>query len=121
MKKLLIICAFVAAAFSLTGCSGVASTVSNNLTHTQVVLSDHNFQVVGQAYGEASATYICGIGGLSKKALYNNAINEMSKNANLTGAQTLVNTTVHYNVAMWTPLYVKTTCTATANVVEFTK
>lgn len=120
MKKLLIICAFVAA-FSLTGCVGVATTTSNNRTETQVVLSENNFKVVGQAYGEASATYICGIGGLSKKALYNNAINEMSKNANLTGAQTLINTTVHFNVAMWTPLYVKTTCTATANIVEFTE
>lgn len=121
MKKLLIICVFVATAFSLTGCVGAAATISNNRTQTQVVLSENNFQVVGQAYGEASATYICGIGGLSKKALYNNAINEMSKNANLTGAQTLTNTTVHFNVAMWTPFYIKTTCTATANIVEFTK
>lgn len=120
MKKFLGICAFVAAAFSLTGC-GTTVTTSNNLTQTQVVLSDNNFQVVGQAYGESTATYVLGIGGLSKKALSNNAINEMSKNANLTGSQTLVNTTVHYSVAMWTPLYVKMTCSATANIVEFTK
>ena len=121
MKKFWGICAFVAAAFSLTGCSGVASAVSNNLTQTQVVLSDNNFQVVGQAYGEATATYVLGIGGLSKKALTNNAINEMSKNANLTGSQTLVNITVNHSVAMWTPFYVKMTCSATANIVEFTK
>ena len=120
MKKFLGICAFVAAAFSLTGC-GTTVTISNNLTQTQVVLSDNNFKVVGQAYGESTATYILGIGGLSKEALSNNAINEMSKNANLTGSQTLVNTTVHYSVAMWTPLYVKMTCSATANIVEFTK
>ena len=119
MKKFLSICAFVAATLSLTGCVGVASTVSNNLTQTQVVLSDNNFKVVGQAYGEASATYICGIGGLSKKALYNNAVNEMSKNANLYGSQTLTNTTVHYSVAMWTPFYVKVTCSASANIVQF--
>lgn len=121
MKKFLSICAFVAAALSLTGCAGLAETTSHNLTQTQVVLSGDNFKVVGQAYGEASATYVCGIGGLGRKALYNNAINEMSKNANLTGAQTLVNTTVHYNIAMWTPFYIKTTCTATANIVEFTE
>ncbi len=119
MKKFLTICAFVAATLSLTGCAGVANTVSNNLTQTQVVLSDDNFKVIGHAYGEATATYICGIGGLSKKALYNNAISEMSKNANLRGAQTLTNTTVHYSVAMWTPFYVKITCSATANIVQF--
>lgn len=120
MKKLFSICAFVAATLSLTGC-GVASTAvtNHNLTQTQVVLQDNNFKVVGQAYGEASATYICGFGGLSKKALYNNAINEMSKNANLHGSQTLTNTTVHYSVAMWTPAYVKVTCSATANIVQF--
>lgn len=119
MKKLLIICAFAAVTMSFTGCIGAAATISGNRTQTQVVLSEGNFEVVGQAYGEATATYICGIGGLSKKALYNNAINEMSKNANLTGPQTLTNTTVHFSVAMWTPFYVKTTCSATANIVEF--
>lgn len=121
MKKFLTICAFVAATFSLTGCAGIASMTSNNhnLTQTHVVLSDDNFKVIGHAYGEATATYICGIGGLSKKALYNNAISEMSKNANLSGSQTLTNTTVHYSVAMWTPFYVKMTCCATANIVQF--
>ena len=55
MKKFLTICAFVAATLSLTGCAGVANTVSNNLTQTQVVLSDDNFKVIGHAYGEATA------------------------------------------------------------------
>ena len=118
-KKFMTICAFVAATLSLTGCVGVASTVSNNLTQTQVVLSDNNFKVIGQAYGEASATYICGIGGLSKKALYNNAVSEMSKNANLKGSQTLTNTTVNYSTKMITPFYVKVTCSATANIIQF--
>ncbi len=121
MKKFLTICAFVAATLSFTGCAGTAYTVSNNLTQTQVVLSEGNFQVVGQAYGEASATYICGVGGLSREALYNNAVSEMTKNANLSGSQTLTNTTVHYSVKMITPFYVKTTCGATATIVEFTK
>ena len=123
MKKLFTICAFVAVALSFTGCVGLASTAASNhnLTQTQVVLSESNFKVVGQAYGEATATYICGIGGYSKKALYDNAINEMAKNANLTGSQTLTNTTVHYSVKMITPFFVKSTCSATANIVEFTK
>lgn len=119
MKKFFSICAFVAATLSLTGCVGVANTVSNNLTQTQVVLSDNNFKVVGQAYGEASATYICFIGGLSRKALYNNAVSEMTKNANLKGSQTLTNTTMHYSTQMITPFYVKVTCSASANIVQF--
>ena len=119
MKKFFSICAFVAATLSLTGCVGVANTVSNNLTQTQVVLSDNNFKVVGQAYGEASATYICFIGGLSRKALYNNAVSEMTKNANLKGSQTLTNTTMHYSTQMITPFYVKVTCSASATIVQF--
>ena len=119
MKKFLTICAFVAATLSLTGCVGVANTVSNNLTQTQVVLSDNNFKVVGQAYGEASATYICFIGGLSRKALYNNAVSEMTRNANLKGSQTLTNTTMHYSTQMITPFYVKVTCSASATIVQF--
>ena len=121
MKKLLTICAFVAVALSFTGCSGVASTIAtnHNLTQTQVVLSDNNFKVVGHAYGQTSATYICGIGGLSKRALYNNAISIMAQNANLKGSQTLTNTTVHYSRKMITPFYVKTTCSATGTIIQF--
>ena len=103
------------------GSCGVANTVSNNISATKVTLSENNFKVVGQAYGEATATYICGIGGLSKKALKNNAINEMSKNAKLTGAQSLVNITTNASIKMITPLYMQVTYTATANIIEFTK
>lgn len=118
MKKLFAICAVTFAALCFTSC-GVTSTTSNNLTETKVVLSEKNFKVVGHAYGEAKATYVLGIGGLRKKALRNNAINEMSKNANLTGAQTLVNVTTHQSVKMITPLYMEITYSATANIIEF--
>ena len=118
MKKIFAALAIVVATMGLTGC-GTAFTASNNLTQTQVVLSEKNFKVIGQAYGESTATYICGIGGLSQKALRNNAIDLMSRNANLKGAQTLTNITTHMSVKMITPLYVKVTCSATANIVEF--
>lgn len=120
MKKLFLICAVAFTVLCLGSC-GVAATVSNNFTATKVMLSENNFKVVGQAYGEATATYILGIGGLSKKTLKNNAINEMAKNANLTGAQTLTNITTHSSIKMITPLYVVITYTATANIIEFTK
>lgn len=118
MKKFFTISAVTFAALCFTSC-GVTSTTSNNLTETKVVLSEKNFKVVGHAYGEAKAIYVLGFGGLRKKALRNNAINEMSKNANLSGAQTLVNVTTHQSVKMITPLYVEVTYSATANIVEF--
>ena len=118
MKKIFATLAIVVATMGLTGC-GTAFTASNNLTQTQVVLSEKNFKVIGQAYGESTATYICGIGGLSQKALRNNAIDIMSRNANLKGAQTLTNVTTHISIKMVTPFYVKVTCSATANIVEF--
>ena len=123
MKKLFTICAFVAVALSFTGCMGYSSLTStnHNLTQTQVVLSENNFNVVGQAYGEATATYICGFCSVSKKELRNNAINEMIKNANLTGAQTLTNVTVSSSVHMITPLWMEMTYSATANIIQFTK
>ncbi len=117
MKKLGVL-VLLLAVLCLTGC-GVASTVSNNFTETQIVLSQNNFKVVGQAYGEAQATYVFGIGGLGRKALRNNAIDQMSKNANLKGAQTLTNVTTHFSIKMITPFYVQLTCSATANIIEF--
>lgn len=118
MKKNIILCAVAIAALSLTSC-GVTATTSNNVTETKVVLSEKNFKVVGQATGEAKATYVFGMGGIRKKALRNNAVNEMSKNANLSGAQTLTNITTHESWKVITPFFFQRTCMATANIVEF--
>lgn len=107
-----------AMSFCLSGC-GTAAMVSNNVTETKVVLSQNNFKVIGQAYGRSKAVYVLGIGGLSKSALRAVAIDEMSKNANLHGSQTLVNVTTHMSVKMITPLYVEIICDATANIIEF--
>ena len=118
MKKFLKNLVIIVSALSLTSC-GITSMATKNLTQTQVVLSEGNFKVVGQAYGESTATYIFGIGGFSKKALQENAINEMSKNANLRGSQTLTNITTNTSIKMFTPLFMKFTCSATANIIEF--
>lgn len=118
MKKGFFFAAAIAACLSLTSC-GVATTASNNINETKVILQSNNFKIVGQAYGESKATYVLGMGGLRKKALRANAIDEMSKNANLHGAQTLTNVTTHMSVKMITPLYVQVTCSATGNIIEF--
>lgn len=118
MKKFFAIIAVVAAVLCATSC-GASYAVSNNQSETKVVLSGNNFEVLGQVSGQASATYICGIGGLSEKALYTNAVDEMFKNAELSGSQTIVNITTSYAVKMYTPLYVVETCMATGTVIEF--
>lgn len=118
MKRFLAIIAVVAAVLCATSC-GASYALSNNQSETKVVLSGNNFEVLGQVSGQASATYIFGIGGLSKKALYTNAVDEMFKNADLSGSQTVVNITTSTAVKMITPFYVVETCMATGTVIEF--
>lgn len=85
----------VAAVLLLASC-GVSQnlTTNANVNQTNVVLSQKNFHVVKNVEAEASASYIFGIGGFSKKALHDNAVAELTKKANLTGSQALVNVTV---------------------------
>ncbi len=118
MKKSVIISVAILIAMSLNSC-GVTATSFNGSSETKLVLKEKNFHVVGQAYGEAKAVYVLGIGGLSKKALRANAIDELSRNVKLTGSQALANITIHTSVKMITPLYIEVVCDATANVIEF--
>ena len=121
MKKLLAI-ALVCGAFLLAGCSVHSqSMLSANLSQTQVVLTQNNFKVVGQVEGTAQVTRILGIGGCSNNAVRNLAANEMVKNANLTGAQTIINVNYKRVDAGVNPFYVKTHWIATGTVIEFTK
>lgn len=120
MKKFLTrIAMAVAAVLIFAGC-GVSSnlTTNANLNQTNVVLSQKNYHVVKTVKAETSATYVFGIGGLSKQALYNNAVAELTKKANLTGSQALVNVTVT-NSAKLIVCVGKVTYTAEATVIEF--
>lgn len=120
MKKLLFKVAMaVAAIFLLAGC-GVSSnlTTNANLNQTNVVLSQKNFHVVKTVESEVSATYVFGIGGLSKNALKANAVAELTKKANLTGSQALVNVTIKSSAKVFV-VFAKTTYYAEGTVVEF--
>jgi uncharacterized secreted protein with C-terminal beta-propeller domain len=122
MKKLssMIAMAVVAVLF-LASCGASQSLTTNaNLNQTNVVLSQKNFHVVKQVSAEASATYVFGIGGLSKKSLYNNAVAELTKAANLTGSQALVNVTVK-NSGKLILFFGKVTYHAEGTVIEFDK
>ena len=120
MKKILSRIAMAVAAVLLLASCGLSQslTTNANVNQTNVVLSQKNFHVVKHVQAETSATYVFGIGGLSKKSLYNNAVAELTKKANLTGSQALVNVTVK-NSAMLFLVYGKVTYIAEGTVNEF--
>ena len=120
MKKILskvVIAVAVVVLFS--GCGlNQNLTLNANQNQTNVVLTQKNFHVVKSVEAEVSATYIFGIGGLSKQALYNNVVAELTKKAGLTGSQALVNVTFHNSAKIFF-VFNKFTYHAEATVIEF--
>jgi hypothetical protein len=94
-KSLLKVCMAVAAVLMLASC-GVSTplTSNSNLIQTEVVLAQKNFHVVKNVESVEEATYIFGIGGLSKNALHDSAVADLTKKANLTASQVLLKVTV---------------------------
>jgi hypothetical protein len=113
------LCCLVAVLFA--SCVGLNTTpYAHNLPETKLILKDGNYKIVGQVEGEWSATYVFGIGGLSKKSLTNNAISEMYKNANLTGNQQIINITTTLSIEQWV-VYTKKRAIARGYIIEFEK
>ena len=103
-----------------TGCGiGDNATYNLNTTQTTVVLQDNNFDIVKSVKAESTATYICGIGGLSKESLRQNVVSMLTKEANLKGSQALTNVTINYHYETYLFVYQKLTCTAEGTVVQF--
>jgi hypothetical protein len=122
MKKILTKIVMAVAAVILFASCGFSSnlTTNANLNQTNVVLSQNNFHVVKTVQAEVSATYLFGIGGLGKKALYNNAVADLTKKAELTGSQALVNVTVKSSAKVFL-FYANITYVAEGTVIEFDK
>lgn len=120
--RIFILMAIIAGGLLVSSCGiSYENIKSTNQWMTEVRLDNGNFKVVKQIKGEATATYIFGIGGLSKKALTESAISDMLDKADLQGSQAIVNTTYYVNtINIVTPIYFKRTAYATAYVVEFT-
>ena len=120
MKKLLSKVAMAVAAVLLLSSCGVNAnlTTNHNLNQTNVVLSQKNFHVVKTVEAEVSAKYYFGIGGLSKQALHDNVVAELTKKAEMTGSQALVNVTLHNSVKTIL-CFTKFTYHAEAIVIEF--
>ena len=102
-----------------TGCGMMNNLTTNaNLTQTQVQLSSNNYHIVKQVVGEATDTYILGIGGLGKAALANTSYANMLQNANLQGSQAIIHSTTSEkvrNILVWT----QRTVVTTGLVIEF--
>lgn len=93
--------------------------INNNLTNVE--LSNKNFIVLDRVSGEATTTYILGIGGKSQKAMLQQAMSQMYSNANLSGsAKALINVTLESHTS-YMIVYSRTTYIASGNVVEFIK
>ncbi len=83
-------------------------------------MSQANYRVVKSVQGTSSQVYVFGLGGLSRKSLRESAMSEMSKNANLTGAQAIVNTNIQYKSSNYV-IVNKIEAIATGTVIEFLK
>ncbi|MGM0943608.1 MAG: DUF6567 family protein [Bacteroidota bacterium] len=123
MKKYLVYSIAFAFSLILLGSCASHSAFTGNLNsqNTQVILSEKNYEVQNRVEGKASATYIFGIGGLSKKSLLESAKNEMYQNANLKGgSKALINETFSTKTSFFL-FFWKHQVNASADVIEFTK
>ena len=121
MKKLAMFL-IVLTTIYLSSCGYNLQPISNIYSsQTQVLLQNNEFKIIGKAKGEASATYILGIGGLSQKAIYNNAVADMFNNANLSGSQTITHINVHNHIGGVPPFYYKVKYVASGTIITFDK
>ena len=81
--------------------------------------SSSNFTVVKTVTGEASSSYVFGIGGRKQAQAKASAMNQMIQNAELTGSQAIVNTTVSFHEETVLGVWVKLTAYAVGTVIEF--
>lgn len=121
MKKCLFVAAIAAAGLLSSCATSMHLTTNHNVTQTNVDLSQKNYRVIGTVEGSATISRVLGIGGVSKKAIKDNAYANMVKNAKLSGSQAIVNTTTEVKNRGVVPFYVKTVVTTTGQVVEFTE
>jgi hypothetical protein len=119
LKSFIIIVSFTI--FSCRGLNGLYPLNTNN-TGTEVQLNKKNYKVIKRVSGEANATYILGMGGLSNKHLIEQAKNAMYDNAKLEGgAKAIININAEIHDGVWTLLYVKRSVRVSGYLIEFTE
>lgn len=103
----------------LTSCAAALSGMVTN----SAALGQANFTYVKKNIrGTAKATYILGVGGMSREALVQEAKENMLANMPLKANQAIANVIIDYKVSSTFVGFVLThKCTVSADVVEFTK
>ena len=120
MKKSIKLLFVAGLLLALSGCSTHLNTFALVQNQPEVILREDNFRVVGMAEATTSVNRILGIGGISRKAVRENTVAELFKNANLTGSQTIVNITERVSLTGVPPFFTKHTITTVGTIVEFT-
>ena len=116
MKNLLRNLFFIVLLNTCYGCAMHQGYINNS-----VALDSNNFNYIkDNISGSASATYIFGIGGLGREAIVDEAKRDMMESHSLRSNQGLANISISWKNT-WLIVYGKTTCTVTADVVEFNK
>jgi len=88
---------------------------------SSAALSSANFSYLYNIQGKAKATYVFGIGGLSRATLVDEAKQDMLSSSPLKSNQALANTTVNFKNSNILGFIMIVRCTVTADVVQFNK
>ena len=123
IKKSLIICSLL---LLVNNCGFMPEGYLGHSTNTQVILSEANYKIINSVRGDATATFILGVGP-SNDRLYSRAKKDMLENANLAGggnkSRALINITtdkqIKYFIFGYFPLWFSKTVYMSADVIEF--
>lgn len=120
MKKSYYLLIVITLLFSSCAMHNNLTSNTNNHT-TEVVLSENNYKVIESVQGTTHASYVFGIGGLSKSALVAEARADMLKKADIVGgSKAIINETVEIKNSFF-PFYRKYEVSVSGFVIEFTK
>lgn len=119
MNKIIL---FVGMVWFLSGCAIYSDLTTNVNNHsTEVVLTENNFRVVEDVIGEATASYVFGIGGLTTKNLTAEARKNMLSKANMIGSsKALINETLEIRRSKF-PFFGRYRVIVSGQIIEFTK
>ena len=122
IKKLLIIFPLL---LLVNNCGFMPQGYLGHSTNTQVILSEANYKIINSVRGDATATFILGVGP-SNNRLYSRAKKDMLENANLAGggnkSRALINIATDEQIRFvwfYIPFWFSKTVYITADVIEF--
>ncbi len=122
IKKLLIIFSIL---LFVNNCGFMPEGYLGHSTNTQVILSEANYKIINSVRGDATATFILGVGP-SNDRLYSRAKKDMLENANLAGggnkSRALINIATDEQIRFvwfYIPFWFSKTVYMSAHVIEF--